>query len=66
MKLSPISLIPILVVFDLMAIGLVYLILLAIGIVANFWLVASLLLAASGIGLCALFLIDLHQEGEES
>lgn len=66
MRLSPISLIPILVVFDLMVIGLVYLILLALGIAANFWLVALLLLVASGICVSVLFLIDLRRGGRES
>ena len=66
MKLSPISLIPILAVFDLVVVGLVYLILLAFGIVVNFCLLAVVLLMASGIGVSALFCIDLHRESEES
>jgi hypothetical protein len=66
MKLSPISIIPILVVFDLMVAGLAYAILLSLGVIVDFWLVTAVLLAAAGLSVIGLFFIDLHRKDGEA
>lgn len=66
MKLSPISIIPITVVFDLMVAGLVYAILLSLGVIVDFWLVTAVLLAAAGLSVIGLFFIDLHRKDGEA
>lgn len=66
MRRSPISLFPLCVVFDLLVSGLVYLLLLAVGIVVDFWLVVAVLLIAASLGVVTFFLIELQRKGGAS